>query len=39
MKWHLWPGNVFRALELLNDIEDDLYCDNPNITPGEDKGI
>ena len=30
MKWHLWHGNVFRALQLLDDIEDYLYCDNPN---------
>jgi hypothetical protein len=30
MKWHLWHGNVFRALQLLDDMEDYLYCDKTN---------
>ncbi|MEQ8189762.1 MAG: ISKra4 family transposase [Candidatus Eremiobacterota bacterium] len=30
MKWHLWHGNVFRALQLLDDIADYLYCDKVN---------
>ena len=30
VKWYLWHGNVFCALQLLEDIEDDLYCANSN---------
>lgn len=26
LKWYLWHGNVFCALQLLEDIEDDLSC-------------
>lgn len=30
VKWHLWHGNAFRALQLLEDIEEELYFDNSN---------
>jgi len=31
VKWHLWHGNVFCALQLLDDMEDDLYCNKNDI--------
>jgi hypothetical protein len=30
VKWHLWHGNVFRALQILEDMDSDLHCVDSN---------